>query len=208
MNRRISKWSLAILGLTGLHAPLANAQSNSQDVQIFAGYLFGDRLLKQPVSGSTPHLDDDGTYGARYTYHFADQWGVQLSAGYSPNRASHVASGASNLGLTTVDLDFEWDFLTDFQLAGHQLIPYTVVGAGYAWANLDRPITGLVGAAPVSISESNGYTANAGLGAKYLLTNTVFVDIDARYRYMSRLVNNFGQGLNTAETTLSVGYRF
>jgi opacity protein-like surface antigen len=69
-------------------------------------------------------------------------------------------------------------------------------------------MSGIVGAIPVSISDSNGYTANAGLGVKYFLTDSVFLDIDARYRYMSRLVNNFGQGLNTAETTLSVGYRF
>jgi hypothetical protein len=102
---------LAILGLSGLHTPFANAQSSaqsgSQDVQIFAGYLFGDRLLNQPLSGSTPRLDDSATYGARYTYHFADQWGVQLSAGYSPSRSAHVASGAGNLGLTTVDLDLQ-----------------------------------------------------------------------------------------------------
>lgn len=207
MNRPIYILSLVILGLTVLRTPFANAQSSTQDVQIYAGYLFGDRLLKQPLSGSTPRLDDHATYGARYTYHFTDQWGVQLSAGYSPNRAAHFASGTNNLGLTTVDLDLEWDILSNFQFLGHQLIPYTVVGAGYAWANLDHPMSGFVGATPESISGSNGYTANWGLGAKYFMTNTVFVDFDARYRYMSRLVNN-GQGLNTAETTLSVGYRF
>jgi outer membrane beta-barrel protein len=177
-------------------------------VQIYAGYLFGDPLLKQPFSGSTPRLGDNATYGARYTYHFTDQWGAQLSAGYSPSRAVHVASGASNLGLTTVDLDLEWDVLSNFQFAGHQLIPYTVVGVGYAWANLDHPLSGFFGATPVSISGSNGYTVNAGLGAKYFLTNRVFADIDARYRYMSRLTNDFGQGLNTTETSLSVGFRF
>lgn len=44
--------------------------------------------------------------------------------------------------------------------------------------------------------------------ATYYLTNKVFVDFDVRYRYMSKLVSDFGQGANTAETTLSVGYRF
>jgi hypothetical protein len=34
------------------------------------------------------------------------------------------------------------------------------------------------------------------------------VDVGTRYRYVSRLVTNFGQGLNTTETRLSVGYRF
>jgi outer membrane beta-barrel protein len=208
MKRRISVLSLIILGLIGLHTPLANAQSSSQDVQIYAGYLFGDRLLKQPLSGSTPRLDDNATYGARYTYHFMEQWGVQLSAGYSPSRTAHVASGAGNLGLTTLDLDFVWDILPNFQFLGHRLVPYTVIGAGYAWANLDHSMSGFVGATPVSISGGNGYTANWGLGTKYFMTNNVFVDIDSRYRYMNRLADHFGQGLNTAETSFSVGYRF
>jgi opacity protein-like surface antigen len=208
VNARIYMLSLVILGVSGSHTPLANAQSSTQDIHIYAGYMFGDRLLKQPVSGSTPRLDDNATYGARYTYHFTDQWGVQMAAGYSPNRAGHIASGASNLGLTTVDLDLEWDVSSNLQITGHQLIPYAVLGAGYAWANLDHPPFSIVGASPLSISGSDGYTANAGLGAKYLLTNNVFVDVDTRYRYVSSLVTNFGQGLNTTETTLGVGYRF
>jgi hypothetical protein len=36
----------------------------------------------------------------------------------------------------------------------------------------------------------------------------VFFDFDTRYRYLSKLVSGFGQGLNTAETTLSLDYRF
>jgi opacity protein-like surface antigen len=65
-----------------------------------------------------------------------------------------------------------------------------------------------VGTTPVTISDSNSYTANAGLGVKYFLQDNVFVDFDSRYRYMNRLVNHFGQGMNTAQTTLSVGFRF
>jgi opacity protein-like surface antigen len=60
----------------------------------------------------------------------------------------------------------------------------------------------------VTLTDSNGYTANVGLGAKYYLTGNFFVDFDARYRYLSRLINRNGEGLNTAETTLGVGYRF
>jgi outer membrane beta-barrel protein len=165
------------------------------------------RSLIAPLSGSTPRLDDSATYGARYTYHFADQFGVQLSAGYSPSRAAHVASGADNLRLTTADVDLQFDVLPNFQLAGHQFIPYTVAGVGYAWANVDT-MNGLIDAKPTSISGSNGYTANAGIGAKYFLTNNLFVDVDSRYRYMNRLVSDFGRGLNTSETTVGVGYRF
>jgi outer membrane beta-barrel protein len=208
MNYRIPVVGLITLCVAALHGQLAQAQASSQDIQIYAGYLFGDRMLEMPLSGSTPRLNDNGIFGARYTYHFTDMWGVQLSAGYSPSRAAHVASGDTNLGLTTVDLDLEWDALPDFQFAGHRLVPYTVIGVGYAWANLDHAMSGFAGTTPVTITDSNGYTANAGLGAKYYIQDNLFVGFDARYRYFSKLVSNFGQGMNTAETTLNVGYRF
>jgi hypothetical protein len=38
--------------------------------------------------------------------------------------------------------------------------------------------------------------------------NNLFVDLDARYRYYSKLVSPYGQGLNTSETTVGVGWRF
>jgi opacity protein-like surface antigen len=96
----------------------------------------------------------------------------------------------------------------DIQLAGHKVAPYAILGAGYAWADLKHPLFGSTGAFAVTVTDSNGYTANAGLGVKYYLLDNFFVDFDARYRYFSRLVNNYGQGLNTTETTVSVGYRF
>jgi opacity protein-like surface antigen len=201
---------IAALGLTLRDGGAARAQGHeiSQDVQIYAGYLFADRLLATPLFGSTPRRDDNGTFGARYTYHFTDQWGVQLSAGYSPNRAVRVGGGGSYLGLTTVDLDLEWDILPNCQFAGHKLIPYSVVGAGYASSDLNHSISAIVGTAPVTITDGNGYSANAGAGAKYYLTDNVFVDLDGRYRYLSKIVSNFGQGMNTSEASLAVGYRF
>jgi outer membrane protein W len=210
MNNRIPMLGMVALGATALHGAPALAQSrpSSQDIQIYAGEMFGDRLMETPLSGSTPRLDDSATFGARYTYNFTKQWGVQLSGGYSPSRAAHVASGDTDLGLTTVDLDAVWTINPDYQVGGHRLVGYTVAGVGYAWANLDHALTGVVGTRPVTITDSNGYTANVGFGAKYYVLNNLFVDFDARYRYLSRLVSESGQGLNTAETTLSVGYQF
>jgi opacity protein-like surface antigen len=69
-------------------------------------------------------------------------------------------------------------------------------------------MNGLIAGVPTTITDSNGYTANAGLGTKYFLHDNLFIDLDARYRYLSRLVSDQGQGLNTAETSLSLGYRF
>jgi outer membrane protein W len=210
MTSRITMLALATLGVAALHASRAHAQSRagSQDLQFYSGEIFGGRLTETPLSGSYPLLNDDATFGGRYTYDFTDQWAAQLSAGYSPSRAAHIVGGDINLGLTTVDLDVLWNITPGFTFGGHTLMPYTEVGVGYAWSNLDRPLYGVIGTTPVTLTDSNGYTGNVGVGAKYYLTSHFFVDFDTRYRYLSRLIDNDGRDLNTDETTLSLGYRF
>lgn len=210
MNGRISVLGLVALGVAALQGAPAHAQASpgSQDLQIYGGEMFGDRLTEAPLSGKHPLLNDDAVFGGRYTYDFTDQWGLQLSGGYSPSRVGHVAGGDSDLGLTTVDLDVLWNITPGLTLDGRSLMPYTEVGFGYAWAHLDHPLYGAIGTTPVTLTDSNGYTANVGLGAKYYMTSNFFVDFDARYRYLSRLINNQGQALNTAETTLGLGYQF
>ena len=210
MNSRIPLLGLVTLGVAALHGTPADAQLRpvSQDLQIYAGESFGDRLTAIPLTGRYPLLDDDATFGGRYTYDLTRQWGLQLSTGYSPSRAARLAEGDHNLGLTTVDLDVQWDITPGLTFGGHALIPYTEVGVGYAWANLNHPLDGIIGTTPATITDSNGYTANLGLGARYFLTRNLFVDFDARYRYLSRLVNRDSRGLNTAETTMSLGYQF
>jgi outer membrane protein W len=170
--------------------------------------MFGDRLMETPLPGGTARLNDNVTFGGRYTYNFMKQLGIQLSAGYTPTHAAHVGSGDSDLGLTTVDLDALWYVIPDYSLAGHKFSAYTEAGVGYAWAHLNHDLFGFAADRPVTITDSNGYTANAGLGAKYYLWDNFFVDFDARYRYLSKLTTSHGQGLNTAETTLSLGYQF
>jgi opacity protein-like surface antigen len=204
MNRQFSLLASVTLGATMLHmSPAAAAGPASQEIQLYGGEIFGDRLTQTTISGSTPRFNNSATFGGRYTVNHTDMWGVQLSAGYSPGRAGHVRSGDSSFGVTTVDLDGVWNFTP-----GYKIVGYAVAGVGYAWANLDRAILGSAGGTPVTISDSNGYAANAGLGAKYYLTDNLFVDLDTRYRYFSKLVSNYGQGLNTVETTLGVGWRF
>ena len=66
----------------------------------------------------------------------------------------------------------------------------------------------MINGRPVVLTDSNGFTANVGIGAKYYMTNNLFVDFQTRYRYLNRLVNNSNQNLNTAETTLGIGWRF
>jgi opacity protein-like surface antigen len=209
MKRYLTGLGFATAGAVALHGSLAAAQQQfSHEVQVYGGEMFGDRLTEAPISGSTPRLNDSATVGARYNFNFTDMWGVQLSAGYSPSFAGHVVSGDSNLELTTVDFDGVLNIAPNLTILGYQIVPYAVAGVGYAWANLDRPIQGTANGVPVNATDSNGYTANAGLGVKYYLTNNLFVDFDSRYRYLSRLVSNEGEGLNTIETTLGVGWHF
>lgn len=212
MNRRIPVLSLGLVtvGLAALPGEPAAAQSSprSQDVQIHVGERFGDRLTETPLSGSTPRLNDNVTFGGRYTYNFTKQLGVQLSAGYTPTRAAHVASGDSDLGLTTVDLDAVWYFIPDYSLADHAFAAYTEAGVGNAWAHLNHELFGFSGTRPALLTDSNGYAVNSGLGAKYYLFDNFFLDFDARYRYLSRLTSDYGEGLNTGQTVLSLGYRF
>ena len=192
------------LSATMLYCASAAAQTSaSQEIEIYGGEMSGDRLTEAAISGARPRLDDTATFGARYTYNFTDMWGIQLGGGYSPSRASHVFSGDSNLGLTTLDADVVWNFTP-----GYRIVGYTTAGVGYAWANLDRAIMGAVSARPVAILDSNSFTANAGIGGKYYVTSNLFIDVGARFRYLNRIVSSYQQGMNTAETTIGVGWRF
>jgi opacity protein-like surface antigen len=182
---------------------VAQEHAGTQSVEIFGGEQFGDNVTDAPVSGRTPRLNDDAVAGARYNYNFTDMWGIQLSSGYSWSRAARVASGKDDLGLTTVDLDAVWNITPQYPV-----VAYAIIGAGYAWADLDTAISGEINGRPVVLTDSNGFTANAGIGAKYYLINNLYVYFQARYRYMNRLVSDSNQHLNTAETTLGIGRRF
>jgi len=121
-------------------------------------------------------------------------------------------SSSSSQGLQIYVGEMFGDRLTDtpseYSFAGHTFRAYTETGVGYAWAHLNHELFGFAATQPLSLTDSNGYTANAGLGAKYYLFDNFFLDFDARYRYLSRLTTDYGKGLNTAQTTLSLGYRF
>jgi opacity protein-like surface antigen len=60
----------------------------------------------------------------------------------------------------------------------------------------------------VALTDSNGFTANAGIGVKYYVSSNLYVDALARYRYLDRLVSASNQHMNATETTLGIGWRF
>ncbi len=182
---------------------MAQEPALAQSVEIFGGELFGDKLTDAPLSGRSPRLNDDALAGIRYNYNITEMWGVQLSSGYSWSRASRVQFGENKLGLTTVDFDGVWNITPQYPL-----VAYVLAGAGYAWANLDAPITGEINGRSVALNDSNGFTANAGIGVKYYVSSNLYVDALARYRYLDRLVSASNQHMNTTETTLGIGWRF
>jgi opacity protein-like surface antigen len=194
----------AMAALALQSAPVAAQElPRTQSVEIFGGELFGDKLTDTPLSGQNPRLNDDALAGLRYNYNFTNMWGVQLSSGYSWSRVSRTPVGDNKLGLTTVDLDAVWNITPQFPF-----VAYALAGAGYAWANLDAPISAESNGRPVFLTDSNGFTANAGIGVKYYVSNNLYVDALARYRYLDRLVSTSNQHLNTTETTLGIGWRF
>ena len=53
--------------------------AGSQEVDAYAGELFGDDLTNTRITGSQPKLDDKVTFGLRYGYNFTDSWGIESS---------------------------------------------------------------------------------------------------------------------------------
>jgi opacity protein-like surface antigen len=201
-------WIVAITTVLLVVSRAALADTASRDLQIYAGEIFGDRLTSIPLTGRYPVLNDNATVGGRYTYGLSRWFAVQLEAGYSPGRAARLAVGDSNLGVTTADLDILFNLAPALTMGGRRVVLYTELGAGYAWIDLHQPLLGSTASTPVMLTGRNDYSVNIGLGAQYYLTTKFFVDFDARYRYVSRLVNRYNQELNTAETTLGIGYAF
>ncbi|MBX5461729.1 MAG: porin family protein [Steroidobacteraceae bacterium] len=207
LRRTAAASGIAALGTMALvcGAPAkAEVKAGTNEVHVFAGYLFGDDLTETPISGTTPELDDDFLVGLRYDYNFTDVLGLDASLGFSPNSAKGVPGGGDvDLDITMLDVDAIWTFLPDAQFA-----PYLLGGVGYASANLDTPIVGVVDGQPVQIDDDNGFTLNAGIGARWFFTERGLMRLEARYRFMDKLVDNFDDSLNTFEATVSVGMTF
>jgi outer membrane beta-barrel protein len=194
--------SFAAFGLYTVPA-LAQVQAGTSEVHVYAGQLIGDDLTDTALSGQTPEVDDDLTYGIRYGYNVTDTWGLELAAGYTPTSVTRLSTGDIDLDITTIDLDAVWHWNTSTRF-----VPYLLAGVGYASADLDRPIQGLVSGQPVSIDDDSGFTLNAGIGAKYYATDRFSFWAEGRYRYVDGLVDAFDDSLNTFEPTLGVGWQF
>lgn len=205
MKSHLKFLGLASLGAASLISVPAFAQveARSQEVSAYAGQLFGDKLTDTAVSGQVPELDDDFTYGFRYAYNLTPNLALEASVGETLTSVTKLAGSDIDLDLSTLDLDAVWHFNP-----GDRVVAYATGGVGYARANLDKPITGLVGGQPVSIDDDAGFTANAGVGAKFYVNDRVSVRLEAKYRYLDGVLDSHDDSLNTVETTLGVAWNF
>lgn len=196
---------LSAIAALAIQAAPASAQerAGTRELDIYGGELFGDKLTDREISGTTPELDDDVTYGIRFAYNITDSVGFEASLGHTTSSATKLAGPDIDLDFSTLDLDAVWNFNS-----GSRFVPYVLGGVGYGWANLDSPIIGTVNGRPVRIDDDNGFTLNAGVGAKFYATDKVLIRLEARYRYVDAMVDSFDDSLNTVETTLGVGWQF
>jgi outer membrane beta-barrel protein len=203
--RQLLALGFVLLAAATLHAAPAAAQAlgNTDELHVYWGELFGDDLTEQPVSGSTPRLQDHVIYGARYDHNFTDTWGLELAAGQTSSRAIHVSTGDENFRLRIADLDVTWNFSPQSWAVG-----YTLMGVGYVRSRLDQALVGFVSDEPASLDGASSVTANLGIGVRCYLTRHLIIRAEARYRYISQLLYTDGRGLNTVETTVGVGLRF
>jgi outer membrane beta-barrel protein len=204
MRQGPSALGLAISATLAAAAPaLAENQPDTHEIRIHAGELFGDDLEETSVSGRNPELDDELAFGVRYAYNFTRKWGLEVSLGHSPGSVTELSGADIDLDLTTFDVDALWHFGSLSRWS-----PYVVAGAGYAWADLDTQLIGSVDGRDVAIDDDDGYTLNAGAGAKYFATDRVMIHLEARYRYLDTLIDAGDDSLDTVETTVGVGWRF
>ena len=187
--------ALSALALNAVPA-MAQVTAGSQEVHAYVGEAFGDDVTDRRINGRTPELDDDVSYGLRYGYNFTDAWGLELSLGQTNSSVTGLLGRDTDLDLTTFDVDAVYHFNPS-----GRFVPYVLAGLGYASADLDRPIAGFV-------NDDNGFTVNAGVGAKYFVTDNVSLRLDARYRYLDKIVDQYDDSLNTFETTFGIGFQF
>lgn len=184
----------------------AAATSKPNELHVYAGELFGDDLTDTSVSGDQPELDDEIAFGVRYAYNFTRAWAIEGSLGFSPGTVigiGSVAGGEIDMDVFLIDVDAVWTFTPGKKAEG-----YLVFGGGFASADLDQPIQGTVGGNSVRVEDDSGFTLNAGVGGKFLITESFMVRVEGRYRFIDALVDPLDDSLSTVEATVGAGWRF
>src|SRR5688572_25434232 len=91
MNTTKTLAGIAALGVLAVQAlPAAAQEAGTQEVHVYGGALFGDDVTDRAISGRTPELDDEITFGVRYAYNLTDALGLELSVGHSSNSVTNL----------------------------------------------------------------------------------------------------------------------
>ncbi len=191
---------LAILTSTKAWAEI---RAGSQELGIHAGAIFGDDLTETNISGAQPELGNNIAVGLNYSYNLSRHFGLEGRYTFNPNKAEKTPTGEIDLDLHLVNLNavFHVNPLDPF-------VFYGTAGVGWAFSDIDRGISGTVRGTPVTISDDDGLTFNAGIGLKWEVSQDISLRVDARYRYIDQLVDAREDQLNTVETTAGVAWVF
>src|SRR5689334_19625319 len=128
MKKEWKMAGLSAIGALAIYAAPASAQvqEGTQEVNVYGGELFGDRLTDRAISATRPELDDDVTYGLRYAYNLTNSFGIEAQLGHTASSVTKLAGSDIDLDLTTLDLDAVWNIQT-----GSKFVPYVLAGVGY-----------------------------------------------------------------------------
>ncbi|NKE70285.1 porin family protein [Candidatus Manganitrophus noduliformans] len=195
--------ALLTLSIPGLAR--AEIREGSQEIGIHAGALFGANaeLTDTAISGRKPELDDDFAVGLNYTYNFTRHFGLEGRYTFSPNTAEITPTGEIDLDLHLIDVN------AVYHVNPHDpVVFYGTAGVGWAFADIDRDITGTINGVPKTISDDDGFTVNVGVGLKYEVVEHVSLRLDGRYRFIDQLVDSREEQLNTAEATVGIAWVF
>ncbi|MFQ5768331.1 MAG: porin family protein [Acidobacteriota bacterium] len=186
----------------------AQIEKGQNEAGVYVGGILGDDLTNSSPGGAamTPELDDDVVFGVRWGYNFNQRWGLDVSAGYIPGTAQSVPPGMGISASGEVDIDvflFDVDGVFYFNPDSRAAI-YVLAGIGFASGDLDAPLP-LGG---MLVQDDSGITANAGVGAKFFITDHFLIRVEARYRFIDSLVDQFDDSLNTGEGTVGASWVF
>ena len=185
---------------------LAQVGAKSNEWNVHVGWTFGDDLLDQPISGTTPELGDDFTLGVRYAYNFTKGWAIEGTLNWNLNTAESLpAAGGQG---TDVDMDI---FFIDINGVWHwnpeeKYVGYVTGGIGWALPDFDSPIQ--TGTTPPTIDDEVSLTANVGVGGKFFVSEAIHIRVEGKFRFVEALVDKLDDSLTIFEATVGVGWVF
>ncbi len=130
--------TVAAIGITAVGQQAIAAEAG-QELEVYAGASFGDRIVDYPATGRAMELDDDATFGARYTFWNGSRFGLQLAGGITPTTIQYTQGGDVDVDVYTFDANVVVDLTPQLLIGGRKLQTYAAIGAGYALADADGP---------------------------------------------------------------------